>query len=41
MTKKQLADEIKEYAKTNNTFRHVKFKDMMVKKGYKFYYESV
>ena len=40
MTKKQLAEELKEFAKTETEFKHVKFKMLMHKKGYKFYYEG-
>jgi hypothetical protein len=38
--KKQLADELKAYASVESSFRHVKFKTHMTKKGYKFYYEG-
>ena len=40
MTKKQLAEELKEFAKDNDEFKPVKFKMLMHKKGYRFYYEG-
>ena len=40
MTKKQLTDELKEFAKDNDEFRQIKFKMLMHKKGYKFYYKG-
>jgi len=39
-TKKQLTEELKEFAETEPTFRPVKFKMFMHKRGYKFYYEG-
>jgi hypothetical protein len=39
ITKKQLAEELKEFSKDNEEFRYLKFKMLMHKKGYKFYYE--
>jgi hypothetical protein len=39
-TKKQLTDELKAYASVEPSFRQVKFKTHMIKKGYKFYYEG-
>ncbi len=39
-TKKQLAEMIKEYANDNIEFRPIKFRAMVTKKGFKFYYEG-
>lgn len=41
MTKKQLAEELKLYGKDESEFRHIKFRQRMIDKGYKFYYEQV
>jgi hypothetical protein len=41
MTKKQLADELKTFGANEPVFKPVKFRDQMIKKGYKFYYEQM
>ena len=40
MTKKQLAEELKAFAETEPSFKPVKFKMLMHKKGYRSYYEG-
>ena len=39
-TKKQLTEELKEFAEDEPMFRPVKFKIFMHKKDYKFYYDG-
>ena len=41
MTKKQLAEEIKAFAADEPVFKPVKFRQHMIQKGYKFYYEQM
>ncbi len=41
MTKKQLAEELKAFAAEEPEFKPVKFKMLMHKKGYKFYYDNI
>ena len=41
MTKKQLAEVLKEYAVDNDRFRPIKFRNYVRDKGYKFYYDKV
>jgi hypothetical protein len=41
MTKKQLGEELKAFATDEPEFKPVKFRNNMLKKGYKFYYEQV
>jgi hypothetical protein len=40
LTKKQLAEELKAFAQNEPEFKPVKFRDQMLKKGYKIYYEG-
>ena len=41
MTKKQLAEELKEFAVNEPVFKPVKFRQGLLNKGYKFYYEQL
>lgn len=41
MTKKQLSEELKEFGANEPEFRPVKFRNQMLKKGYKIYYEQL
>ena len=41
LTKKQLTEEIKEYAKNEPVFKPVKFRQQMINKGVRFYYEQM
>lgn len=40
LTKKQLAEELKAFAQDEPIFKPVKFRNQMLKKGYKIYYEG-